>query len=145
MRGVMAARGAADTSRVTPVTLLSGFLGTGKTTLLKHVLENKEGMRIGVVINDVAAVNIDSKLVKGERGEGGADATVELQNGCACCSISEELFESIGKLLALAEERGAGFERIIIELSGQCFVFRFGVGCPPPKPPLSLTHKALQE
>ena len=70
----------------TPITLLSGFLGTGKTTLLKHILENKEGLRVGVIINDVAEVNIDSKLVRGRTGanSGDADAMVELQNGCAC-------------------------------------------------------------
>ena len=78
-----------------PMTLLSGFLGTGKTTTLKHLLENTEGYKIGVVVNDVAAVNIDAKLVAGDsKGD-----MVELQNGCACCSIADELFTSVEKLV----------------------------------------------
>ncbi len=84
---------------IIPITVLSGFLGTGKTTLLQEMLENKQGLRIGVVVNDVASVNIDSKLVagkttatnkNGERGDANSaavkampDGMVELQNGCA--------------------------------------------------------------
>lgn len=78
-----------------PMTLLAGFLGTGKTTTLKHLLENTEGVKIGVIVNDVAAVNIDAKLVAGNaKGD-----MVELQNGCACCSIADELFLSVEKLV----------------------------------------------
>lgn len=86
------------TPPIIPITVLSGFLGTGKTTLLQEMLENKQGLRIGVVVNDVASVNIDSKLVagkttatnkNGERDANSAavkampDGMVELQNGCA--------------------------------------------------------------
>lgn len=71
-----------------PITVISGFLGSGKTTLLKNLLENKKGIKIAVIVNDVASVNIDSKLVSGSSS---ADGMVQLQNGCACCSLSEEL------------------------------------------------------
>lgn len=71
-----------------PITVISGFLGSGKTTLLKNMLENKKGIKIAVIVNDVASVNIDSKLVSGSNS---ADGMVQLQNGCACCSLAEEL------------------------------------------------------
>ncbi|EKX46337.1 hypothetical protein GUITHDRAFT_70755, partial [Guillardia theta CCMP2712] len=104
-----------------PITLLSGFLGAGKTTLLRQALENKEGLKVAVVVNDVAKVNIDSKLVR-ERtvGKGDDDLAdcVELQNGCACCNASDELLEGMSQLLRLAKRRGIKYDRIIIELSG---------------------------
>jgi CobW/HypB/UreG, nucleotide-binding domain len=61
---------------------------TGKTSLLQHLLQNKEGIKIAVIVNDVASVNIDSKLVSGSSS---ADGMVQLQNGCACCSLADEL------------------------------------------------------
>jgi len=91
-----------------PMTLLSGFLGTGKTTALKHLLENKENLKIGVIVNDVASVNIDAKLVSGQTAD-----MVELQNGCACCSLADELFSSVDKLL-----QGRDLDAIVVELSG---------------------------
>lgn len=90
------------------MTLLSGFLGTGKTTALKHLLENKENLKIGVIVNDVASVNIDAKLVSGQTAD-----MVELQNGCACCSLADELFSSVDKLL-----QGRELDAIVVELSG---------------------------
>ena len=66
----------------------SFFLVAGKTSLLQHMLENREGIKIAVIVNDVASVNIDSKLVSGSSN---ADGLVQLQNGCACCSLADEL------------------------------------------------------
>jgi len=83
-----------------PITILSGFLGAGKTTALKRLLENTEGIKVGTIVNDVASVNIDAKLISNpmNNGEGstgnavgkGSWGTVELQNGCACCSLSDD-------------------------------------------------------
>ncbi|EKX42836.1 hypothetical protein GUITHDRAFT_73657 [Guillardia theta CCMP2712] len=103
-----------------PVTLLGGFLGSGKTTILKHILENQVGLKVGVIVNDVASVNIDAKLVRGVTSSsvpGGSD-TIELQNGCACCSISDELFSAVEKLVETGRARGNQFDHILVELSG---------------------------
>jgi len=99
------------------VVLLSGFLGTGKTTLLKHWLENSEG-RIGVVVNDVASVNIDAKLVHQQKANArGTVDTIQLQNGCACCSLGDELITTIHDLIDLTQG-GEPYSQIIVELSG---------------------------
>jgi len=110
--------------KLVPVTLLSGFLGSGKTTALKNLLENGEGVKIGVIVNDVAAVNIDAKLISnpGNNGDGSKapdnvmaelGGTVELQNGCACCSLSDELLTSMESLMD-----GRDFDAVVVELSG---------------------------
>ena len=101
-----------------PITVLAGFLGSGKTTLLQNLLENDQGLRIAVVVNDVASVNIDSKLISSMNA--GAAGIVELQNGCACCSKSEELLASVADLVTLQDLRNEeeGFDHIVIELSG---------------------------
>jgi len=117
-----------------PISLLSGFLGSGKTTLLQETLDNKGGVKVGVIVNDMAAVNIDAKLVRmgggGEEEEDGkrtgmiggnvvdTSEVVELQNGCACCSASGELLDGVMKLLAAAAERDEAYDRIVIEMSG---------------------------
>ncbi|CAK9104764.1 unnamed protein product [Durusdinium trenchii] len=100
-----------------PVILLSGFLGTGKTTLLRHWLETSTD-RVGVVVNDVAAVNIDSKLVQQMtyNREGEVNA-IQLQNGCACCSLGDELLVSIYDLIELGTQ-DKPFSKIVVELSG---------------------------
>lgn len=104
----------------TPIILLAGFLGTGKTTALKHLLENKEGAKIGVIVNDVASVNIDAKLVS-SMPESAAGDMIELQNGCACCSLSDELFTSVETLFQPKKsepDKKRSYDAIVVELSG---------------------------
>jgi G3E family GTPase len=92
-----------------PMTLLSGFLGSGKTSALKHLLENTEGVKIGIIVNDVAAVNIDAKLVSSTN-----QGIIELKNGCACCSLADELLTSVQKLVHNRKDLDA----VVVELSG---------------------------
>jgi G3E family GTPase len=96
-----------------PVTVLSGFLGAGKTTLLNHLLNNRKGYRIAVIVNDMASINIDAELVR----QGGAlkkdEKMIELSNGCICCTLREDLLESIS---SLCKERR--FDHVLIESSG---------------------------
>ncbi|MGF7215303.1 G3E family GTPase [Spirosoma lacussanchae] len=97
-----------------PVTVLSGFLGAGKTTLLNHVLRNKQGLRVAVIVNDMSEINVDAELV---RQEGGLSRTeeklVELSNGCICCTLREDLIVEVEKLA-----REGRFDYLIIESSG---------------------------
>lgn len=97
-----------------PVTVLSGYLGSGKTTLLNHILQNREGRRIAVIVNDMSEVNIDKDLV----AEGGGlsrtdEKLVELSDGCICCTLRDDLLKEVERIV-----KKGGIDQIVIESTG---------------------------
>ncbi|MEM9130041.1 MAG: GTP-binding protein, partial [Pseudomonadota bacterium] len=97
-----------------PVTVLSGFLGAGKTTLLNRVLNNREGRRVAVIVNDMSEVNIDADLVRADTELSRTDETlVEMSNGCICCTLRDDLLKEVRHL---AEE--GRFDYLLIESTG---------------------------
>lgn len=102
--------------KIVPITLLTGYLGAGKTTLINHILNNQEGYKVAVIVNDIGEVNIDASLI----GKGGVvkennDSLVPLQNGCICCTLKVDLMQQIVDLIKTGK-----FDYILIEASGIC-------------------------
>ena len=103
-------------ARVLPITLLTGYLGSGKTTLINHILKNQEGYKIAVIVNDIGEVNIDADLIE----KGGVvtekdDNLVALSNGCICCTLKTNLIEQIAEIYDSGK-----FDYLLIEASGIC-------------------------
>lgn len=111
------------------VTVLSGFLGAGKTTFLHHVLSSHSGSssdakkRYGLIVNDMASINIDAKLLRVQTAglatsTGAGIDTLELQNGCVCCTLAEDLMDSVNTLVRMSAEKGLDYDHIVVECSG---------------------------
>ena len=99
-----------------PILLLTGYLGSGKTTLVNHILTNKRGVKFAVIVNDIGEVNIDADLIqKGGIVDKKDDSLVALQNGCICCTLKMDLVEQIDDIMKLGR-----FDYIVIEASGVC-------------------------
>ena len=106
-------------TRKIPATIVTGFLGSGKTTLLRHILDNADGRRIAVIVNEFGELGIDGEILKtcaiGCKEEGGADGQIyELANGCMCCTVQEEFFPVMKQLAARRDQ----IDAILIETSG---------------------------
>ena len=105
-----------------PVTVVTGFLGSGKTTLVRHLLKNNQGRRLAVLVNEFGEVGIDGEILKGcqvcdqaEKGNGAPAANIlELANGCLCCTVQEEFLPTMQELL----KRREAIDAIVIETSG---------------------------
>jgi len=104
-------------NKVVPITVLTGYLGAGKTTLMNHILTNQEGYKVAVIVNDIGEVNIDAKLIAngGFIKEEDKGNVVPLTNGCICCTLKEDLINQIVDILKLNQ-----FDYILIEASGIC-------------------------
>lgn len=102
--------------KILPITLLTGYLGSGKTTLINHILNNQEGYKIAVIVNDIGEVNIDANLIeKGGIVKEKDDNLVALTNGCICCTLKTNLIEQIAQIYDMGK-----FDYLLIEASGIC-------------------------
>ena len=103
-------------NKIVPITLLTGYLGSGKTTLINHILNNQEGYKVAVIVNDIGEVNIDADLIsKGGVVNQTDDSLVPLTNGCICCTLKVDLMQQIVDLIKTGQ-----FDYILIEASGIC-------------------------
>ncbi len=115
-----------ETNKVMPITILSGFLGSGKTTFLQNAVRTSNGKKYGLVVNDMASVNIDAKVIKRQVTDQDTEDnelfkgidTMELQNGCVCCTLAEDMLASVSRLVSMAETKQIPYDHIIVECSG---------------------------
>ena len=104
-------------NKITGITILTGYLGAGKTTLMNHILTNQQGYKVAVIVNDIGEVNIDAKLISdgGFIKEEDKGNVVPLSNGCICCTLKEDLMKQVLEILKTGK-----FDYILIEASGIC-------------------------